>query len=234
MSIATMNMADLVGVLLGFFLTLSIFSYIFGDNALFRLAIAVFIGVSAGFAVVVAYYSVLWPQLFAPWLSGDSSRLVFAVVPLLLGLLLLTKTSTRLAWMGGVPMAYLVGVGVATVIGGAVLGTLFPQITVSVNVFDGWLATGGSFSSLDGMFTFIVALFTLIGTITTLAYFQFGARSRLDGEARRGALPEMMAWVGKIFIAITLGALFAGVYIAALTALVERFSFYFGLFLPPS
>ncbi len=33
-----------------------------------------------------------------------------------------------------------------------------------------------------------------------------------------------MAWLGRIFIAITLGVLFAGVYMAALTAMIERLS----------
>jgi hypothetical protein len=34
-----------------------------------------------------------------------------------------------------------------------------------------------------------------------------------------------IAWVGRIFIAITLGVLFAGVYMSALTAMIERLSF---------
>jgi hypothetical protein len=34
-----------------------------------------------------------------------------------------------------------------------------------------------------------------------------------------------IAWVGRIFIAMTFGVLFAGVYMSALTALIERLSF---------
>ncbi len=34
----------------------------------------------------------------------------------------------------------------------------------------------------------------------------------------------MIAWVGRIFIAITFGVLFAGVYMSALTAMIERLS----------
>jgi uncharacterized membrane protein len=40
----------------------------------------------------------------------------------------------------------------------------------------------------------------------------------------RFGLIELFAWVGRIFIGITLGAVFAGVYSAALAALIERFS----------
>jgi energy-converting hydrogenase Eha subunit A len=35
-------------------------------------------------------------------------------------------------------------------------------------------------------------------------------------------LIEVMAWIGRIFIGITLGAVFAGLFSAALTAFIER------------
>jgi len=39
---------------------------------------------------------------------------------------------------------------------------------------------------------------------------------------QRGAVIEILAKIGQIFIAITLGALLAGIFTAALTALIER------------
>ena len=65
----------------------------------------------------------------------------------------------------------------------------------------------------------------LLGTIGTLAYFQFSAKRGDDGEPRRNPVTRFLAWFGKIFIAITFGFLFAGVYSAALTALIERLDF---------
>jgi energy-converting hydrogenase Eha subunit A len=38
-------------------------------------------------------------------------------------------------------------------------------------------------------------------------------------------LIELLAWFGRIFIAIALGVIFAGVYSAALTAFIERINF---------
>jgi len=37
-------------------------------------------------------------------------------------------------------------------------------------------------------------------------------------------LIEILAWGGRIFIGIALGAVYAGTYAAALTALIERIS----------
>jgi hypothetical protein len=62
----------------------------------------------------------------------------------------------------------------------------------------------------------------LVGVISTLAYFQFGASQKADGSVRRNVPVNILSWVGRVYIAITFGVLFAGVYMAALTALIER------------
>ncbi len=62
--------ADLLGGLISFLLTLMILSYLFGDNVFFRVAVYIFVGVSAGYAAAVAWWQVLWPRLFNPLLRG--------------------------------------------------------------------------------------------------------------------------------------------------------------------
>jgi len=64
----------------------------------------------------------------------------------------------------------------------------------------------------------------LAGTVLTLIYFQFSAKRTADGSIKRNVILEVLAWGGRIFIAVTLGVLFAGVYMAALTAMLERLS----------
>jgi len=64
----------------------------------------------------------------------------------------------------------------------------------------------------------------LAGTVAALGYFQFSAGRAPDGTPKRNAFFEAIAWLGKVFIAITFGTLFAGVYMAALTAMIERLS----------
>jgi hypothetical protein len=65
----------------------------------------------------------------------------------------------------------------------------------------------------------------LIATVSTLAYFHFGAASRGKQEPLRSILIDALAWVGSIFIAIALASLFSGVLMAALGALIERVAF---------
>ena len=64
----------------------------------------------------------------------------------------------------------------------------------------------------------------------TLIYFQFSATRAPDGTVKRNIVVEVLAWVGRIFIAITLGVLFAGVYMSAFTAMIERLGFVINFF----
>ena len=205
---------ELISGAIGLILTLLIFSYLIGDNPLFRSAIYIFIGVSSGYAAVVVWHYVLMPKLFQPLASStDPNQLVFLVIPLVLSVSLLAKLSPRISWIGSFAMALLVGVGAATALSGAVVGTLIPQSQAAMNAF-----ISPNFLSL------IEGVVMLAGTVLTLIYFQFSAKRAPDGSVKRNVVIEILAWGGRVFIAITFGVLFAGVYMAALTAMLERLS----------
>lgn len=209
---------EILSAFIGLILTLLVFSYLIGDNPLFRFAIYLFIGVSSGYAATAVWHYLLVPELFSQ--LDDFNQLVLLIVPLILGISLLAKLSPRISWLGNFAMAVLVGVGAATAVGGALIGTLLPQAQAAIDVFD--LASGGDGSN------FFVRLFEgtimFLGTVLTLASFHFTATRAPDGTVRRNPVFEGIAWFGRLFISITLGVLFAGVYMAALTAMIERLS----------
>jgi len=212
---------DLITGILSFTITLMILSYLIGDNPLFRIAIYLFTGVSAGYIAAVTCWQVLWPKLIVPLLYGDKIRQALAGVSLLGVGLILMKILPRLSKIGSPSMAYIVGVSAAVAIGGALTGTLFPQIAATINAFDLRSAAAHNIGFLEVVFN---GSFILVGVVTSLAYFHFGAHTNQDGSVRRFVLFEFLAWFGRIFIAITLGVIFAGVYAAALTAFIERMS----------
>jgi hypothetical protein len=210
---------DLVTGLISFLLTLMVLSYLIGDNPAFRVAIYLFIGVSAGYAAAVAWNQVLMPRLFQPLLSGGWTNFLL-LIPLALGLLMFLRLSPRTARLGSPSLALIVGVGAAVAIGGAVLGTLFPQTQAVIVDFglpaisEGWPRWLGALSEAVVMF---------LGTASTLVYFQFSAKST-PGGPKRGKFITFFGWVGQVFVAITFGVLFAGAFAAAMTALIERLS----------
>lgn len=225
------QLADPIGAIIGFALTIMVLSYIIGDNILFRVAISIFIGVASGYAAILILYNVIWYQVLVPVFqvitAGKVDNLLtYAthVLPaVILGIWMLTKASPRLS-RGGTPvLAFLTGVGAATVIAGAVRGTIFPQIGASANLLN--IQTGPSeLNDLVGWF--INGLIILVGTVTTLIYFQFGIKRQEEGvPVQRSIILDYLSTAGQGFIVVTLGVLFAGVYIATLSALIDRVRF---------
>ena len=229
------QLADPIGAIIGFLLTIMVLSYIIGDNVLFRLAMHIFIGVASGYAAVLILYNVLWYQVLVPVLqllttgkADNLSTYIIHVAPaVILGIWMMTKVTPRLSRYGTPVLAFLTGVGAATVIAGAVLGTIFPQIGASTNVLNQNSAPI-EMNNLVGWF--INGVVILVGTITTLIYFQFGVRRQEEGmPAQRPIFLEYLSTVGHGFIVITLGVLFTGVYLAALAALIDRVQFLWGV-----
>jgi len=207
---------DLITGFLSFLFTVLILSYLVGDNPAFRMAIHVFVGVSSGYILVVVFRQVL--VLFLPLVVGTLPERIFLAFPLAMSLLLLGKASARFEWMGRPVVALLVGVGTASAIAGALLGTLFPQVLGAITLFD----SQKLFSAGNAAGNLTTAGFALLGTIVTLAYFQFSVFGSNKATGKRGWFMNFVALFGQVFIAITLGAIFAGVLAASLTALVDR------------
>ena len=208
---------DIITGFIGLILTLLVFSYLIGDNPLFRFAIYLFIGVSAGYAAVAAWQYILWPKLFSQ--LTNVNQLILMIVPLLLTLSLLAKLSPRISWIGNFAMALLVGVGAATAVGGALIGTLLPQSEAAMSAFDLGTASGSTI-----FVRLVEASIMFLGTILTLAAFHYTVRQAPDGSGKQSSFMDGLSKVGRGFVSITLGVLFAGVYIAALTAMIERLS----------
>jgi hypothetical protein len=209
---------EVISAFIGFILTLMIFSYLIGDNPLFRFAVYLFIGSASGYAATIVWHNVLIPRLFERLIAP--SQLLLLIVPFILSVSLLTKFLPRMSWIGNFAMAVLVGVGAATATGGTLIGTLIPQAQASMDGLNFRVAA----SSTDAFYGLLEGFVMMAGTVLTLVYFQFGAKRSSDGSVKRNAIIELLAFLGRIFIAITLGVLFAGVYMTALTAMIERLS----------
>lgn len=201
---------DLITGVISFLITVLILSYLVGDNPGFKIAVHAFVGVSAGYIAMVIFRQVIVDKMFLPLANGSLLERSLLAFPLVMSLLLLGKSSSRLEWMGRPVVALLVGVGTASAVAGAVLGTLLPQALASINMFS------------PQKNVLVSAVFVLLGTIITLAYFQFTVFGKTIASAKGNWVVKFISILGQVFIAITLGTIFAGVLSAALTALVDR------------
>lgn len=225
--------AESIGLIVGAVLTALVLSYIIGDSFLFRLAVYVLIGAGAAYAAVVVIFDVLWFNVDAAVkqaAAGNPAALILVVIGLLLGFMVWFKASPRLAWIGNVPMGYLIGVGAATVLGGAIIGTLGPQIVAAgapQTTVSGFpvplLSPGAPLPESTGWHLFLTILGG-VGTIVTLlsfGYFRVGRNSSWQMVNAAGR---------RFFLMIGLGAVFALVFMSSVTLLLDRLYAIYALF----
>jgi hypothetical protein len=207
-------MNDTIGLIIGFILTLLIYSYLIGDNPLFRLAVHILVGVSGAYAGVVVLRQVILP-VFAQLAANPASvNSLLWLVPILLALLLILQRLPGFSWLGDNALALLVGVGSAVALVGAITGTLLPQI---LN-----FGSQPETSPIEGI---IVAVLTVCVLLT----FYFTGRKTADGVWQRPGWLQGLVPIGKMVLTITFGFLFAVVLSTSLILLTERIDFYFTL-----
>ena len=169
-------------------LTLFVFSFLYRDNTLYRLAESIFAGVSFGYYVGLAKMNTLEPNLFRP-LFGDFSHHWTLIIPFALGLILYLRYVPKLAWISNWSLAvyigYYIGVNLIQRLHGEIIpqakGTMLPLV-------------GVDFSQMLGNLVIIV------GVITVLIYFFFSS-------PHKGPL-KLSARIGIYFLMISFGASF--------------------------
>jgi hypothetical protein len=217
-----------LGTLVAALLTIMVLSYWIGDNVLFRIAVHSFVGVSAGYAGSIAVHNVLIPRLVDPVLTrGAAAFDSLLIVPWLLVILLSLKAWRTAAAPASIPVALMVGVGAALVVGGAITGTLIPQSVAAVDTLDPGAVT--PLTGETGLERMANVLIMIVGTVSTLVYFRFTARKDATGEATRSPLATWVSYVGRLFIALTFGVMYAGGLTSAIAVLAERVQFLIGL-----
>lgn len=213
------------GVWVAALLTLMVYSYLLGDNPLFRLAEHLLVAVSVAYAALAAYHTILVPRLFSPLAADATTRLDLAL-PLVLGLFLLFKSLPTISRLGNPSLGYLLGIGLGLAVGGALGGTLLPQIRGTFLP----LVPGEGTDPAGAVGNIVI----LVGTMATLLSFRFvtglgGAVAQAPEPAR----PSVWRVVGRGFLMVTLGALFGGAALTYLSLLVGRWDFLINEWLRP-
>jgi len=201
-----MTTPDIVGVVLTFL----ILSYMLWDNPLYRLALHLFVGALIGYSFGVVLRDVLYDMMLLN-LRGDP----LLVIPLVLGILLFFKGFPRQAYIGNFSIAYLIGVGTAVALSGALLGAIIPQVEATGRALSAASVASFRFGLLDGVMI-------IVGTVCTLMAFNFttSKRSGLAGMWTR--LVRAIGWIGRVFLIVAFGVAFAGALTASLSIFIGR------------
>lgn len=222
-------MAENIVAIFGFALTLMVFSYLLGDvplvRNLYRIAVYIFIGMTAAFTLIVSYEGIILPYLqdiqdpTTSWTTlGNRADIYIFFTALLFGLLLLLKPVKSLTWLTNSVLAVVIVVGAAVGAVGALTGTLFPLLQATVAIPDNLTADFGALVDM---------LMVFVGTMAGLYYFHYQARASAADGGEESRVGRGFRHVGKVFLVTALGAIYASTILTCLTILTERIGFLF-------
>jgi len=213
-------LVQILGAWLSIFLTICIFSFLYGDNPIYKLAEHIFLGVSIGYGVVEIYYGNFKPNLINKLVFVDGAFLggewtlyrVLLMVPLVMLVLLMMKFTKNFSWLARIPIAFIVAAYAGVKLTGEANARLMTQVAQSIPDLGAVYAEHGIWSwQADGAGVFS-SLFLLLGLCACLLHFYFSAphKKAMKYISRFGVLVLMLSFgasfgytvMGRISLAI--------------------------------
>jgi hypothetical protein len=203
-----MHVSSEIGIWIAAFLTLGIFSFLYRDNPVYKFCEHLFVGVSAGYYVVLTMISSVYPNMIHPLFTNfGNDRNFLLLIPLVLGVLLFSRFFPRGDWLSRWSIAFILGVYPALRITGFAQGDLVEQVHGSILPL--WVQ--GDVGATIGNWLLIV------GLISTLIFFFFSKEHKgaLGGTAR----------LGIYFLMVSFGASYGYTVMARVSLLIGRVMF---------
>ncbi len=204
------------------FLTLGIVSFLYKDNAWYKVCESIFVGISAGYWFVTLFwdniYGKFWVGVF-PHVNHDAAGNVntlkpdyWLIVGAALGVLMLMRLIPKIGWISRWPLSFIVGSTAGFYLINYFSSNIMVQVESTVMPLFG--ANFGA-SAYDIIGNVVVAA----GTFTGLIYFFFSKEHK--GAFGAGAK------VGIFFLMITFGASFGYTVMSRMSLLIGRIDFLF-------
>ncbi|MCH8164795.1 MAG: hypothetical protein IH889_04230 [Planctomycetes bacterium] len=219
------SLARSIGVWLAALFTLFVLSFLIKDNPLYKIAESVFVGISAAYWMVVAFWDQIVPNLIGklsptlvrnwamPGLGEDERQELLYLIPLVLGLMLLWRLSPKGGWISRWPMAFFIGTFCGLRLIRFLQADFLTQIRNSIDPL--YVTEGGVFDVWASLANIIL----LIGVLSCLVYFFFS----FEHKGIVGKTAKLGIW----FLMITFGAGFGYTVMGRIALLAIRLEFLF-------
>jgi hypothetical protein len=226
------------------FLTLAIMSFMYQDNAYYKFAEHLFVGVSAAYWMCASFWSTIVGNLVPRLSRGLSEALgqqylgggldfgfiylpypLLYFIPIILGVFLLCRLLPKAGWLSRWPLAFIVGTFAGLNLVRYLRSDFMSQVSSTfLSLLIDWEGFGAFFSnfslSADGQFIAMMSnLVIFVGVFCGLIYFFFSKEhTGLFGQASR---------VGIWILMVTFGASFGYTVMGRISLLVGRLTFLF-------
>ena len=198
-----------LGIITAVALTLAMYSFLYKDNPVFKIAENLFVGVAMGYWIIITWFNILKPdvyeQLIVPFFkdTGNAPQYI-VIIPTILGIFMLLRFSDKLSWLSRWSFAFVVGLGAGITIPNFIHAFILKQLTF------GSLIAG---SLPDSINNFLI----LLGVVSVLIYFFFS----LEHKGVLGGVSKIGVW----FLMIAFGASFGFTVMARMSLLIGRIQF---------
>lgn len=211
------------GIWIGAVLTFFIFSFLYKDNPFYKFAEHLFVGVSAGYYIILNFWTVIWPNLLQPlmkafggtgvradhhgmWAASLGDYRLWLLVPLVFGVLLFTRLFGKIGWLSRWSLAVIIGVYAGIKTTGFAQSDFVEQVSASLMP----LWTGSVYQTIGNIVLFV-------GLITSLLFFFFS-------REHKGALGAASR-LGMFFLMVSFGAGYGYTVMSRVSLLIGRFQF---------
>ncbi|PIE51467.1 hypothetical protein CSA37_11475 [Candidatus Fermentibacteria bacterium] len=201
-------MTETIGLWVAAIFTIGIYSFLYRENPLYRLAEHLVIGISSGYGIAIIWTQVLMPRLITPLSNGEQGAWVL-LIPAILGLLYITRFFSNIAWLSRYPMAFLMG---------ASMGLGFP-LSMKAQVLRQLEATLIPLYEAGVPWDVVVGnIIMVLGTLAALIYFFFS-------KPHKGPFFGSGSKLGIWIIMIGFGATFGFTVMGRISLLIGRIQF---------
>jgi len=202
-------MYEILGLWVAAIFTLAIYSFLYKENPLYRLAEHLVVGISMGYSIVIAYTRVLLPRLIEPLAAGENWLLI---IPGLLGILYITRFFPKIAWLSRYPIAFVMGTAMGVGFPLSMKALVLRQLEATM------LPVYTSGMSIDLVIGNIVLI---LGTLAALIYFFFS-------KPHKGWFFGTGSRIGIWVIMVGFGATFGFTVMGRISLLIGRIQFLLG------
>ncbi len=191
------------GVWVAAFFTLAIYSFLYGDNPIYKFSEHLFVGLGAAHAAVMGWEAVI-RQAWTPLTTKGELWLLGAIIG---GLMLLTRWFRPIAWLSRIPLGFMAGVAGGLSARSAVDTQFWRQIASTVSM----------------KLTEVNNIIYVLIVVTTLTYFLFAFNDRSGfGRGIKG-----IGLIGQYMMMIAFGASLGSTIMARLSLVIARLDFLF-------
>ena len=219
----TLHLSPVIGVWIAAFLTMCAFSFLYRDNPFYKFAEHLFVGVSAGYFIILRFWTVIVANLWDPLRQSFSGHGVNAdrvgmfaaeqgdyrgwlLVPGIMGLLLFTRLHGKSSWISRWALALIIGVYAGLKTTGFAQSDFIAQVQGSLQP----VLTGHVGSSIN-------SIIFAVGLITSLLFFFYSR----EHKGSLGAASKL----GIFFLMVSFGAGYGYTVMSRISLLIGRFQF---------